>query len=253
MLVALCLDRLRQVLLHVGRLAPERIRFFVQSLGNLSRQILDLLPLRQLPVCIFDRLQIRAVRAVSPTVNPRGLQRRSRIDPDLPPGELPTRFFERTHGKQQNSGCVEQVDIAARAEDRQQQLKLPFFGMQPHGSETILTQNPDPAKARAPQVSAQVLGERRRRLRRLGRLFDYREAREFRRTGKQHVALAGLCRRPAGTAEAEDEIDVVHLRYAFQPRAREPGIQRSGSTAKLGQAEHRILPLWSAAACRRLR
>ena len=99
MLVALCLDRLRQVLLHVGRLAPERIRFFVQSLGNLSRQILDLLPLRQLPVCIFDRLQIRAVRAVSPTVNPRGLQRRVRIDPDLPPGQLSARFFERTHGK----------------------------------------------------------------------------------------------------------------------------------------------------------
>src|SRR5207247_8819437 len=99
--------------------------------------------------------------------------------------------------------------------------------MEAHGSETILTQNPDPAKARAPQVSAQVLGERRRRLRRLGRVFDYREAREFRRTGKQHVALAGLCCRTAGTAEAADEINVVDLRYALPPRTRQAGMQAS--------------------------
>ena len=92
----------------------------------------------------------------------------TRVDPGLPDDELRARFGEGTQHLDQPVLRVEQVEIAATSEDREQQRVLAFLRREAKSQLSVATAERHPLESRARKMRAEVRAERRETLRCLG-------------------------------------------------------------------------------------
>ncbi len=188
-------------------------------------------------VVLFDggeQLLLRSLReAILPFAGRTGL----RISPGLSPSEIPACLVQRTLGAHQDSRPVDQVEVAARSQDREQQVQGSLRGSEAQQDLPIVAHDPHLFEPSTLDVSAQIADESRRRGGSPAWLGEDGEAGEAGTAGEQEVALVSRRASPAA-AQDQDQLEVVDLHHPVETRAQPLSLQCRSRPAKLAKAQH---------------
>ena len=182
----------------------------------------------------LDRREERLVRQRGEAILAGRRRAALRRQPGRAPREVATRLLEGPQRDEQPLLAVEEVHVAARTEQLEQQLEAPFPRVEEQGEDAIAAPQPGLGEPRAAEVRAQVLGEGRRARRRgLGRLAE-RDPRRARPAGEQqHAAREGRA-----AAEPQLELEGLALHGALEARAAEARRQRARGALELAKTQH---------------
>ena len=145
--------------------------------------------------------------------------------------EIAPRLLERAHGEDEPARGVEQVHVAARAHELEQQLGARVRRIEDEREDAVAVAEPRGGEARAREVRAEVLREGRRGGRRRLRRRAERDPRRPRAAGKEEGAARAA-------PEAELELERLALDDALEPRPGQVLFHRRGGPLQLSEAQH---------------
>ena len=212
-------------------LLRERAPLLVDAAGEPTAQVVRLGPGLDGGVVRLDRFEEVHARLIREAVVARGRRRALRRLPRRAARKVAPRLLERAHGEDEPACCVEQVHVAARAHELEQQLVALGGPVEREREDAVAVADPSRRKARAGEVRTEVLREGRRSGRRgLGRGAppDARGARPAREEEGG----------PPGAREAELELDRLALHDALEARPAEVPLHRLRGPLELPEAQH---------------